>query len=60
MPCLAETKRIHLDSLNEASQRVAALEQELIKANSRHELCSLVAPVDGTVQQLAVRIPSVA
>jgi hemolysin D len=51
---LAETKRIHLDNLNEANQRVAALEQELIKANSRHELMQLVAPVDGTVQQLAV------
>ena len=52
---LAETKRIHLDSLNEASQRVAALEQELIKADSRHGLMKLTAPVDGTVQQLAVR-----
>ncbi|HMU88948.1 MAG TPA: HlyD family type I secretion periplasmic adaptor subunit, partial [Agitococcus sp.] len=52
---LAETKRIHLDSLNEASQRIAALEQELIKADSRHGLMKLTAPVDGTVQQLAVR-----
>ena len=51
---LAETKRIHLDNLNEANQRVTALEQELIKANSRNELMQLVAPVDGTVQQLAV------
>ena len=52
---LAETKRTHLDSLNEASQRIAALEQELIKADSRHGLMKLTAPVDGTVQQLAVR-----
>ena len=52
---LAETKRVHLDSLNEASQRIAALEQELIKAESRHGLMKLTAPVDGTVQQLAVR-----
>ncbi len=52
---LAESKRIHLDSLNEASQRIAALEQELIKADSRHGLMKLTAPVDGTVQQLAVR-----
>lgn len=52
---LAETKRIHLDSLNEASQHIAALQQELIKADSRHELMKLTAPVDGTVQQLAVR-----
>jgi hemolysin D len=35
---LAETKRIHLDSLNEASQHIAALQQELIKADSRHAL----------------------
>jgi len=52
---LAETKRTHLDSLNEASQHIAALEQELIKADSRHGLMRLTAPVDGTVQQLAVR-----
>ncbi len=52
---LAETRRVHLDILNEASQRVVALEQELIKAQSRHELMHLTAPVDGTVQQLAVR-----
>ncbi len=52
---LAETKRIHLDSLNEANQRIAALEQELIKADSRNALMQLTAPVDGTVQQLAVR-----
>lgn len=52
---LAETKRNHLDSLNEASQHIAALEQELIKADSRHGLMKLTAPVDGTVQQLAVR-----
>lgn len=52
---LAETRRIHLDSINEASQRITALEQELIKAQSRHELMRLTAPVDGTVQQLAIR-----
>ncbi|PTQ86709.1 HlyD family type I secretion periplasmic adaptor subunit [Agitococcus lubricus] len=51
----AEIARIHLDSLNEGTQRVSALSQELIKAQSRNELTRLVAPVDGTVQQLAVR-----
>ena len=52
---LTEVSRNQLDSLNEANQRAAALAQELIKAQSRNELMRLVAPVDGTVQQLAVR-----
>jgi hemolysin D len=51
---LAETNRTHLDSLNEASQKASALEQELIKAKSRNDSMRLVAPVDGTVQQLAI------
>jgi hemolysin D len=51
---LAETNRTHLDSLNEASQKASALEQELIKAKSRDDSMRLVAPVDGTVQQLAI------
>ncbi|MBV8270741.1 MAG: HlyD family type I secretion periplasmic adaptor subunit [Cupriavidus sp.] len=50
----AETRRIQLDSLNEAQQRLAALEQELRKADMRATLTRLVAPVDGTVQQLAI------
>ncbi len=37
-----------------ASRRVQALENELRKAERRHELRVLRAPVDGTVQQLAV------
>ncbi len=51
---LAETNRTHLDSLNEASQKASALEQELIKAKSRNDSMRLLAPVDGTVQQLAI------
>ncbi|MHA7685911.1 HlyD family type I secretion periplasmic adaptor subunit [Cupriavidus sp. PET2-C1] len=50
----AETRRTHLDSLNEAQQRIAALDQEVSKARMRAMLTRLVAPVDGTVQQLAV------
>lgn len=50
----AETKRLALDSLDEAEQKVAAYGQELIKARSRDRLMTLTAPVDGTVQQLAV------
>jgi len=49
----AETRRAQLESLNEAQQKLAALEQELRKADMRATLTRLVAPVDGTVQQLA-------
>jgi len=51
---IAETRRIALDSLTDAEQKRAGLEQELIKARSRGQLMLLSAPVDGTVQQLAV------
>lgn len=49
----AETRRASLDSINEGQQKAAAWEQELLKAASRAKLMRLVAPVDGTVQQLA-------
>ena len=51
---IAETRRIAMDSLLEAEQKRTGLEQELIKARSRGQLMLLTAPVDGTVQQLAV------
>lgn len=50
----AETRRQLLDQLNLASQKAESLEQELIKAEQRSRLMHLTAPVDGTVQQLAV------
>lgn len=51
---LAETRRTSLDRMDEAQQKVAILEQELVKAESRNSLMKLTAPVDGTVQQLAI------
>lgn len=51
---IAETRRQALDSLNEAEQKGTAYGQELVKARSRSGLMTLTAPVDGTVQQLAV------
>ncbi len=51
---IAETRRQALDSLNDAEQKTTAYTQELIKARSRGSLMTLTAPVDGTVQQLAV------
>lgn len=50
----AETRRLALDSLNEAEQKTINYGQELVKAQSRSNLMTLTAPVDGTVQQLAV------
>lgn len=51
---IAETRRIALDSLADGDQKAATWQQELIKAESRGKLMTLIAPVDGTVQQLAV------
>ena len=51
---IAETRRFWLDKLNEAKQRYDVLNQELVKAETRGRYMTLVAPVDGVVQQLAV------
>ena len=51
---VAEVRRTALDSLNEATQKAASFDQERVKAQSRAGLMTLTAPVDGTVQQLAV------
>jgi hemolysin D len=51
---LAETRRGALDSLNEATQKMAATGQDFIKAQTRGKQMALTAPVDGSVQQLAV------
>ncbi|HEX5361539.1 MAG TPA: HlyD family type I secretion periplasmic adaptor subunit [Fluviicoccus sp.] len=51
---MAEIRRTHLDALDEATRKTAAYEQERVKADSRNSLMQLTAPVDGTVQQLAV------
>lgn len=50
----AETRRVNLDSITDGQQKTAALEQELLKADSRNKLMQLTSPVAGTVQQLAV------
>lgn len=51
---IAETRRITLDSLADGEQKAAALAQEQLKADNRGHQMTLVAPVDGTVQQLAI------
>lgn len=51
---LAQTRRAMLDLQNDADVRAASLTQELRKAEQRNRLTQLTAPVDGTVQQLAI------
>lgn len=51
---VAEFRRSVFDQLGDSEQRAAALQQENIKAQQRQTLMRLTAPVDGTVQQLAV------
>ena len=50
----AEYRRTRLGELASAEQKATSMEQDLIKANERSKLQVLTAPVDGTVQQLAV------
>lgn len=50
----AEYQRTVLDEISKFEPKAASLEQELVKADQRTKLQLLVAPVDGTVQQLAV------
>lgn len=51
---LAQTRRAMLDLQQQSEQKAASLTQELRKAQQRDHLMSLTAPVDGTVQQLAI------
>lgn len=50
----AEFRRQTMGEMAEAHDRAAGAEQEYIKAEERSRLQTLTAPVDGTVQQLAV------
>ena len=50
----AQTRRDAADRATLAQQKVSSLEQELAKADVRGRQTRLTAPVDGTVQQLAV------
>ncbi|HYM04409.1 MAG TPA: HlyD family type I secretion periplasmic adaptor subunit, partial [Stellaceae bacterium] len=51
---LAEYRRGNLGDLAQAEQKAASLKEQLIQAEQRRQLQTLTAPVDGTVQQLAV------
>jgi hemolysin D len=51
---VAEFRSREQTILKDAEARAGSLEQELVAAERRNELMRIVAPVDGTVQQLAV------
>lgn len=51
---LAETRRLQLDAAAEGAQKAESLKQELLKVQARRQLMRIIAPIDGTVQQLAV------
>jgi len=50
----AEFRRTNLADLAEAESKAASFQQQLIEAQQHQNLQTLTAPVDGTVQQLAV------
>lgn len=51
---VAQNRRAMLDLQQQANQKAASLVEELTKARYQETLTSLTAPVDGTVQQLAI------
>jgi hemolysin D len=51
---VAEYRRKTFDDLAEAEQKGAGIAQDLVKSEQKAKLQVLIAPVDGTVQQLAV------
>lgn len=50
----AEYKHKNLDDLTQSEQKASSLHEQLIQASEKYKLQTLTAPVDGTVQQLAV------
>jgi hemolysin D len=50
----SEYRRVLFDELTKSKQKVAGLGEDVAKASQRTRLQLLAAPVDGTVQQLAV------
>jgi len=50
----AEFQRTNLSDLTDAETKAASLHDELVKAQEHRNLDTLTAPVNGTVQQLAV------
>lgn len=51
---IAETRRIALDQLSDASKIIATSRQDMLRSDAHSKLMRLTASVDGTVQQLTV------
>jgi hemolysin D len=51
---VAQTRRTWLEKIHDDDAKAAGLVQDLTKAQQRGRLMRLLAPVDGTVQQLAI------
>ena len=50
----AEFRQKSLDELSQDQQKAESLQQQLVQATQKYRLQTMKAPVDGTVQQLAV------
>jgi hemolysin D len=50
----AEFRRTNYVELSQAEQKAASAQEQLVEAQQRQRFLTLTAPVDGTVQQLAV------
>ncbi len=50
----AEYRHKNLDELTQIEQKASSLHEQLVQATEKYRLQTLTAPVDGTVQQLAV------
>ncbi|HEX2653086.1 MAG TPA: HlyD family type I secretion periplasmic adaptor subunit [Xanthobacteraceae bacterium] len=50
----AEFRRTNLAELTQAEQKASSLLENLVQAEQRTQLQTLTAPVDGTIQQLAI------
>lgn len=51
---VAQTRRTWLEKIHDDDAKAAGLDQDLAKAQQHGRLMRLLAPVDGTVQQLAI------
>jgi len=51
---IAESRRQWLDAVEEAQQKATSLRQELVKAAARDQHMRITAPIDGSLQQVAV------
>ncbi len=50
----AEFRQRSLDLLSQAEQNATALRTQLVQVNKKYNLQTLTAPIDGTIQQLAI------